>query len=495
VSLRFKLLSLISVCAVAFLAFCLVSWKTIDTVKITGAWYAKIVTGKDLVADILPPPEYILESYLNAYQMEGETNDSKLNELILKAKSLREEYEKQHEFWDRNLSEANVRNELLVQSYQPAIEFFNIRDQEFIPAIQRHDRARAREILETSLKSKYMAHRAAIDNVVKYANESLAKDEGTVKKVIKKQTILLSVLGIVILLVMTICGIYMNHICTGIIGRISEVVKGLSNSSEQVLSTVACLTKSSQELAEVTAEQAASLEQTSASLEEMSSMTKQNADNARQARAMMTKASTIIEKVDLHMNDMAGAVVEISKSSEETGKIIKTIDEIAFQTNLLALNAAVEAARAGEAGAGFAVVAEEVRSLALRAAEAAKNTNTLIENTINAVRKGRKLATLTQEAFKENAEISGKVGQLIEEIATASQEQADSIAQTNVAVAEMEKGTQSTTSNAEESATTAEELQTQAEQMKKHMEGLAEIVGGNSHKESSTDRPALPQFS
>jgi methyl-accepting chemotaxis protein len=177
----------------------------------------------------------------------------------------------------------------------------------------------------------------------------------------------------------------------------------------------------------------------------MSSMTKQNADHANQAKVMMSEANTIVEKVNHHMQEMAGAVGEITRSSEETGKIIKTIDEIAFQTNLLALNAAVEAARAGEAGAGFAVVADEVRNLAMRASEAAKNTSNLIENTIKAVRKGNELTNATQEAFKENADISRKIGQLVDEIATAS-----------------------------------EELSAQAEQMKVFVEDLVRVVGGSA---------------
>jgi methyl-accepting chemotaxis protein len=175
---------------------------------------------------------------------------------------------------------------------------------------------------------------------------------------------------------------------------------------------------------------------------------------------------------------MAEAVSEISRSSEETSKIIKTIDEISFQTNLLALNAAVEAARAGEAGAGFAVVADEVRNLAMRAAEAAKNTGNLIENTIRAVKKGNELTLATKEAFKNDVEISSKVGKLIDEIAAASQEQAQGIEQINKAVAEMDKVTQQNAANAEESAAAAQQMNAQAEVMKGFVSELDILAGG-----------------
>jgi methyl-accepting chemotaxis protein len=188
------------------------------------------------------------------------------------------------------------------------------------------------------------------------------------------------------------------------------------------------------------------------------------------------------------MNEMANAIGEITKSSEETGKIIKTIDEIAFQTNLLALNAAVEAARAGEAGAGFAVVADEVRNLAMRAAEAAKNTSDLIENTIKAVKDGNELTTATQEAFQENVEIAAKVGALVEEIAAASTEQAQGIDQVNKAVAEMDKIVQQNAANAEESASASEEMSAQSEHMKGFVENLIALVGGIKVAEKTTEQ-------
>jgi len=208
-------------------------------------------------------------------------------------------------------------------------------------------------------------------------------------------------------------------------------------------------------------------------------MTRQNAGNAAQAKVFMAEARQIVDKVDDQMKRMVTAIQDVTKSSEETGKIIKTIDEIAFQTNLLALNAAVEAARAGEAGAGFAVVADEVRNLALRAADAAKNTSSLIENTIVTVKNSRDLTVQTQDAFKENIQITNKVGQLVDEIAAASHEQALGIAQIGKAMVEMDKVVQQTAANAEESAGASEEMNAQAVQMKSYVKKLVMIVDGD----------------
>jgi methyl-accepting chemotaxis protein len=273
---------------------------------------------------------------------------------------------------------------------------------------------------------------------------------------------------------------------------LSHVISGLSAGAGQVAAASSQVASASQSLAEGASEQAAALEETSASVGELSSMTKQNADNAQQAKAMMASAEKIVGNVNRHMVNMAGAITEAMKSSEETGKIIKSIDEIAFQTNLLALNAAVEAARAGEAGAGFAVVADEVRNLAMRAAEAARNTSVLIENTLKNVKTGHEATRVTQEAFKENIEISKKIAVLIEEIAAASGEQARGIDQINNAVAEMDHATQSQAATAEESASAAEQLNAQAMQMEGYVGELNGIITGRKEV-AKRERTGAPQ--
>ena len=260
-----------------------------------------------------------------------------------------------------------------------------------------------------------------------------------------------------------------------------RTARAINNSADEVTGAAQLVASTSQSLAEGASAQASAIEETSASLEEMSSMTKQNADHAEQGKQLATEARKIVKTVEDQMNKMSGAIADVTQSSEETAKIVKTIDEIAFQTNLLALNAAVEAARAGEAGAGFAVVADEVRSLALRAAEAAKTTSALIENTIATVQTSHTLTQQTQHAFNENVVIAGKIGQLVDEIAHASQEQAQGISQISTAVSEMDKIVQQSAIGAGESASASEDMKSQAEKMKGYVENLINVIGGKQH--------------
>jgi methyl-accepting chemotaxis protein len=272
-------------------------------------------------------------------------------------------------------------------------------------------------------------------------------------------------------------------IARSIILPLERISDGLSDGAEHVASASRQVSASSHSLAEGASQQAASIEETSSSLEEVSAMTRQNASHAGQADSLMKQARQVVEKANDSMRQMALSMQDISKASDETSKIIKTIDEIAFQTNLLALNAAVEAARAGEAGAGFAVVADEVRNLAMRAADAARNTATLIAGTVKTVTDGSDLVRITNEAFLEVVISTQKVDDLLSEIAAASKEQAQGIEQVNIAVTEMDKITQQNAANAEHSASASEALNAQAEQLRSIVNNLVRLVEG-AHTDS-----------
>ena len=316
---------------------------------------------------------------------------------------------------------------------------------------------------------------AITKNNAKAAEQVKAAITGTIQEIGNRIRLVMIVLGLVSIAIIAIVAFFM---ISRIAKKIQKVAENINEGTSQVADASKQVASSSQSMAEGSSEQAASIEETSSSLEELSSMTSQNSDNAGQADNLMKEANQVTAQANDSMQALTVSMEEISKASEETSKIIKTIDEIAFQTNLLALNAAVEAARAGEAGAGFAVVADEVRNLAMRAADAAKNTAELIDGTVKKVTDGTILVARTNEAFSSVVQSAAKVGDLVSEIAAASNEQAQGISQINTAVTEMEKITQQNAAGAEESASASEEMNAQAEQMNTMVDELIALVKG-----------------
>ncbi|MDR1081681.1 MAG: methyl-accepting chemotaxis protein [Deltaproteobacteria bacterium] len=273
---------------------------------------------------------------------------------------------------------------------------------------------------------------------------------------------------------------------------INAIISVLAEGAQEVDTASGELSGASNTLAEGATENAASLEETSAALEELSSMTKRNSDNAIEANALMTHTNDAVNRAESSMANVIQAMDQIATSGNEIGKIIKTIDEIAFQTNLLALNAAVEAARAGEAGAGFAVVADEVRNLAIRSADAAQNTADLIAATISNINSGSEMVNSTSENFHNVATNSAKVAQLVTEVAEASKEQSQGINQITTAMSQMDKVTQSNAASAEESASSAGQLSVQAGNLMSAVEDITLIVHGRNSDHIRSLKPSGP---
>lgn len=279
---------------------------------------------------------------------------------------------------------------------------------------------------------------------------------------------------------------------------LTATVTGLTDTANQMSSASAQVSSSSQSVAQGATEQASSLQETSATIEELSSMSRQNADNAKQANQIAQETRSAADEGSKSMTALENAMSAINDSSDKIAKIIKVIEEIAFQTNLLALNAAVEAARAGEHGKGFAVVAEEVRNLAQRSASAAKDTASLIEESIDKTQNGTEITKKVSDSLNNIVTNVKRVTDLVAEISAASQEQAEGVNQINSAVRQMDMVTQQNASSAEESAAASEELSAQAESLTDIVEDLTKIVGvtanHNGHHKSFKGTGKLSQL-
>ncbi len=288
------------------------------------------------------------------------------------------------------------------------------------------------------------------------------------------RTFLIVLVGVFLLLTI----VAVSWLSRSIARPILDTVESMKLGADQVAAASRQVSLASQSLAEGASTQAAALEETTASLEQISTMTMEDAKNASEADEIGQESGREFGAARDAMNALGKSMGEISMASAETQKIIKTIDGIAFQTNLLALNAAVEAARAGEAGLGFAVVAEEVRNLAQRAAQAARDTSEIIEQTVTKVNTGSELADRAGQAFESVAGKAQRVTHLMTQIAQSANHQAESMDQINRAVAEMDKSVQNNAASAEESAAAAEELNAQAEQMDDYARMLLVIIKG-----------------
>lgn len=473
-----RLFMIMTIAFVGLVMSGLIAYRTINQIKVNGPVYRDIILGKDLIADVLPPPEYIIESYLTTYEMLGETNPMGLQSLKDRMTRLQAEYAQRHEYWKNELTDEAARKALLQDSFEPAQAFFNAYNARFLPAIDAKDKATARSVLESELSTTYGAHRMAIDKTVRLA-AAIASDNETRAAKIERTSfyVLISGTAIITAAVAAVSWI----IGLGIKRSLAKLASNLDANARTVALAASQVASAGEALASGASEQAASLEESASAMEEMSSMTRRNAETADLASSLATESTRASEAGNEAMKQMETAIAEIEAGANDTAKIIKSIDEIAFQTNLLALNAAVEAARAGEAGKGFSVVAEEVRSLAQRSADAARHTAELIRASVDRAHNGVEIAKSVGTYLSQIGSVSGKVQAHVAEIASASKEQAQGIDSLNRSVAQMDQVTQQNAAGAEESSAASKQLAEQAASLQELVASLHQLLGSTNN--------------
>jgi methyl-accepting chemotaxis protein len=456
-----KVIALGGLFLLAFVVFAAFAWNTLNTVKVRGPYYTSIVQSKDLIADILPPPEYLLEAYLNTLELAYETDTASLSKLFEKSQSLRNDFEVRHDFWKGDLPEGEIKRLLLQDAYQSGMEMLKMRDEIFIPLVKKGDFIAARKLAHLDIKLKYQTHRAAIDRIVTLSTEKYLADEKAADSIIARRTWLLSGLGMVVFLAVLALSGFVSRQIKGLLensvnalNRVAEGDLSLKSNShnlgeaqimdaaiERATLSVRTILNEISQCAGHLVERSVELKTVTSQLSQTTATTHSQADACNQSAKLVNSnlqtiasaseelqatiseiakqtnfATSITDKAKVMSHQSSQMVSHLNESSQKIGGILQLIKNISEQTNLLALNATIEAARAGEMGKGFAVVAHEVKELAKQSSEASEQVGV----TVLSIQTDSATA---MQSIVEIIKIIDQINAVQSEVATAVEEQ------------------------------------------------------------------------